>query len=91
MEDNELQVLEEKIGQLVRYCEELRAEKRNLIKKNDELSVKVGVLEENLAQIRAERETIRNKVTDLISKIDQLGPVSPEMREVFGGSSLPVS
>ena len=91
MEDQELRVLEEKLEQLIHYCEGLRVEERNLVKKNEELSTRVCVLEENLAQIKTERENIRSRVTDLISKIDQLGPGSTEMLEEFNNSSMPVS
>lgn len=80
MNDNELRMLEEKLEQLIHYCEGLREDHKNLAKKNEELSSKLSEAEENLIRLNGERENIRNRVADLISKIDQLGPDSSEDR-----------
>ncbi|MGQ9744958.1 MAG: cell division protein ZapB [Dissulfurimicrobium sp.] len=74
MSDHELKILEEKLEQLIHYCEGLREDYKNLAKKNDDLSAKLSEAEENLIRLNSERENIRNRVVDLISKIDQLGP-----------------
>lgn len=81
MNDHELQMLEEKLEQLIHYCEELREDHKNLTKKNEELSAKLSEAEENLIKLNGERENIRNRVADLIFKIDQLGPGSSETTE----------
>lgn len=83
MNDHELKILEEKLEQLIRYCEGLREDNKNLMKKNEELSAKLSEAEENLMKLNNERENIRGRVTDLISKIDQLGTDLSENIESF--------
>ncbi|MGB9711974.1 MAG: cell division protein ZapB [Dissulfurimicrobium sp.] len=79
--DQELRTLEEKLEQLISYCERLRGEREELIKKNQELIAKLNDVEENLAKLNGEREDIRNRVSDLILKIDQLGAELPGSAE----------
>lgn len=78
MDDKELRELEEKLSQVLVYCESLREQRRQLIGEKEALADKVNELESELGRYRADRDEIRNRVSNLLGKIEGLGELSGE-------------
>lgn len=78
MDDKELRELEEKLSQVLVYCESLREQRRQLISEKEALTDKVNALEDELGRYRADRDEIRNRVSNLLGKIEGLGELSGE-------------
>jgi chromosome segregation ATPase len=88
MEGQELHALEEKVEQVLQYCEQLRQERNALISRNEELDLLLRRREEELSQYREEKEDIRARVTGLIERIDQLGANAEPVESAPEGPEL---
>ncbi len=78
MDDKELRELEEKLSQVLGYCENLRQQRRQLIGEKADLTNQVNELTEELGRYKADRDDIRNRVSNLLGKIEGLGELSGE-------------
>ncbi|NIA08614.1 MAG: cell division protein ZapB [Nitrospiraceae bacterium] len=80
MSDQELHLLEEKVEGLIKYCNNVRSERNELLKQTQEQSSQLREFEEKLTQMEDEREKVRLRVSTLIEKIGQI-EVLPEEPE----------
>jgi uncharacterized coiled-coil DUF342 family protein len=69
MDDQDIKLLEDKLDNLVKYCEKLRMEKQTLANQLAEASAELN-------KMREERNSIRERVVSLVDKIDRLGEVT---------------
>ncbi len=77
MSDQELHLLEEKVEGLIKYCNDIRSERDELLRQTQEQALHLKELEEKLTRLEDEREKVHFRVSALIEKIEQL--------EVFSG------
>jgi archaellum component FlaC len=81
MSDQELNLLEEKIDNILRYCEQLGSERNDLLRQTQEQASQLNELEGKLARFEEERENVRLRVSELLGKIDQIDAFSKEFED----------
>jgi chromosome segregation ATPase len=76
MSNQELNLLEEKIDNILRYCEQLGSERDDLLRQTQKQASQLNELEGKLARLEEERENVRLRVSELLGKIDQIDAFS---------------
>jgi len=81
MSDQELNLLEEKIDNILRYCGQLESKRDDLLRQTQEQASQLKELEDKLAQFEEERENVRLRVSELLGKIDQIDAFPEEFED----------
>lgn len=81
MSDQELNLLEEKIDNILRYCGQLESKRDDLLRQTQEQSSQINELEGKLARFEEERENVRLRVSELLGKIDQIDAFPKEFED----------
>ncbi len=72
MENQEINLLEEKIDRLLAYCEALKSEREELKARLREREESIETLRSQVARYEDDREAIRSRINGLLSKIGDI-------------------
>jgi len=81
MSDQELSLLEKKIDNILRYCEQLGSERDDLLRQTQEQNTQLKEFEDKLARFEEERENVRLRISGILGKIDQIDAFSKEFED----------